>query len=190
MNQEQIHTISALKTVTECRTLELTIRKQGHQTYADAIRERSYEISIENLKSEKECESFSKNLLKNNRPDLVPLINRKSIELLVQKYPGYASLREVEIAALKATYSYEKILSLKNGKKTPATYTWRAITNHGIIGGIDRIVSKGKQTLGFTYLSKLGLKDYSFEAIVLKYPDVFSNIAVEKAQINIGTLAI
>jgi hypothetical protein len=81
MNQEQIHTISALKTVTECRTLELTIRKQGHQTYADAIRERSYEISIENLKSEKECESFSKNLLKNNRPDLVPLINLSLIHI-------------------------------------------------------------------------------------------------------------
>jgi hypothetical protein len=51
MNQEQIHTISALKTVAECRTLELTIRSQGHQTFAEGIRERSYEISIENLKS-------------------------------------------------------------------------------------------------------------------------------------------
>jgi hypothetical protein len=71
----------------------------------------------------------------------------------------------------------KKFLGSKMVKK-PATYTWRAITNHGIIGAIDRIVSNGKQTLGFIYLSKLGLKDYSFEAIVLKYPDVFSNIAV------------
>ncbi|WP_262966710.1 hypothetical protein [Methylobacter psychrophilus] len=174
MNQEKTNKIGALKTIAECKNLELQTRNQGDLAFAEAICERIYEISIDNLKSEIECERFSINALKKDRPDLVKCINRKSIDLLVKKYPGYASLREVEIESLKATYSYEKILRLKNGKRTQATYTWRSIKNYGI-------VSKPRDTSGFTNLSEMGLKDYSFEAIVLKYPNAFSNSAVEQA---------
>lgn len=188
MNQEKTNKIGALKTIAECKNLELQTRNQGDLAYAEAICERIYEISIDNLKSEIrnqkseiECERFSINAVKKGRPDLVKCINRKSINLLVKKYPGYASLREVEIESLKATYSYEKILRLKNGRRTPATYTWSSIKNHGIVGGIDRIVSKPRDTSGFTNLSEMRLKDYSFESIVLKYPNAFSNSAVEQA---------
>jgi hypothetical protein len=189
MLQEKIDKINTLKTIAECKDLELLAKKKSDNIFAKAIRERIYEISIDNLKSEQECDNFSKNSLKNNRPDLVVLINRKSIELFVQNYPGYTSLNTVEIASLKATYSYEKLLRLKNGKKTRATYTWRAIKNYGILKGIDRIVSIGKQTTGFNYLSTLGLTDYSFEALVLQYPNDFSTKAVEKAKVRIGSLA-
>jgi hypothetical protein len=189
MNKEKISKINSLKTIAECKNLELQARNQGDLAFAEAICERIYDISIDNLKSERECERFSINAVNNGRSDLVKRINRKSIDLLVEKYPGYASLREVEIESLKATYSYEKILRLKNGRRTRASYTWRSIKNHGIIGGIDRIVSNARDTLGFTHLSEMRLKDYSFEAIVLKYPKAFSNSAVEQASFRIGGCA-
>jgi hypothetical protein len=84
--------------------------------------------------------------------------------------------------SLKAVYAYEKILHIKNRKRTRATYTWRSIKDHGIIGGIDRIVSKSAETIGFNHLSEIRLTDYSFEAIVLKYPDSFTSNAVEQAK--------
>ena len=186
MNQEQIQIINALKTVTECKELEDKAKSQGNLILAKAAHERMFELSINNLKNEKECESFAKNAKKLNRPDLVKAVNRKSIDLFLKIYPGYSELREVETECLKAVYAYEKILHSKNRKRIRATYTWRSIKDHGIIGGIDRIVSKSAETIGFNHLSEIELTDYSFEAIVLKYPDSFTGKALNQAQKRMG----
>jgi hypothetical protein len=105
MNQEQAQIISALKTVAKCKELESKAKSQGNLLLARAARERMYEISIDNLKNEKECESFAKNAKKLDRPDLVKAIHCKSIELSVKKYPVYSELRELEAECLKAEVS-------------------------------------------------------------------------------------
>jgi len=71
MNQEKTIKIGALKTIAECKNLEPQARNQGDLAFAESICERIYDISIDNLKSERECNRFSINAANNGRPDLV-----------------------------------------------------------------------------------------------------------------------
>lgn len=186
MNQDEIEIINALTTVNECIEIENQAKSQKNLSLASAAREKLCVISINNLKTEKECENFAKNAEKRQRPDLVELIHRKSIDLAIKKHPDFSSLRVVEIECLKAIYCYEKVLKIKNGKTTKANYTWKSISNHGIINAVDKLVSKTDDTMGFTHLNKIGLADYSFEAIVIRYPNSFSNKAAEQAKLRLS----
>lgn len=80
--------------------------------------------------------------------------------------------------ALEAVYAYEEVLSLKNGKKTRAGRTWQMIERHGIIGAVERAVNRPTETQGYTALVEMGLEDYAFENVILRYPDLFSEQAV------------
>lgn len=185
MNQDQIETISALTTVKECIEFETLAKSQKNLAIANAARERLYAIRIASLRTEDECIKFAKNAERLQRPDLVALSHRKSIELSIQKHPDYCSLYPVEIECLKAVYGYEIALTMKNGRTTKATYTWRSIKDHGIIESVNRIVSKPTKTMGFNHLSKIGLTDYSFEAIVKNHKSSFTNKTVEQAQLRL-----
>ena len=56
------------------------------------------------------------------------------------------------------------------------------IKRHGVIPAVERVVTKREVSSGFTALAAMGLQDYAFEAVVLRYPESFSSEAVAISQ--------
>jgi hypothetical protein len=138
---------------------------------------------IDTLKSVKQCETLEKNALKRDDSQLAIEARRKAIEIQAESHDANT---EVEREGIKAIYTYERYLKEKNGKATKATRTWQMIKRYGIMEAIERAVTRAQDTLGYTSLVKMGLQDYSFEAVVLRYPNEFSEEAVKfsKSRIN------
>jgi hypothetical protein len=77
---------------------------------------------------------------------------------------------------------YEQALSVKRGRRTPATRTWQMIERHGIIGAAERAVNRTKETSGYTALAEIGMRDFAFEAVVSRHPGSFSADAVTRSR--------
>lgn len=144
----------------------------------------SVEEIVARLKTPQDCDAVSINAIEGNRPEVVIAAQRKKIELLAEQY-GDAHT-EAEKECIKAVYAYEEALTTKNGKKTRATYTWRGIRKNGILKAVDKAVSKKTETKGYAELMKMGLQDMAFEAVVLKYPSLFSDEAVQRSKERLG----
>ena len=130
---------------------------------------------VARLKSPEDCEKFAKNAVRLGRPDLADQARRHSIDLRATEY-GDAS--EVEKECIQAILAYEEVLSRKNGRRTRATRTWQMIKRRGILGAVERAVSRPTQTAGYELLVEMGLADFAFEAVILRHPEQFSQEAV------------
>jgi hypothetical protein len=131
------------------------------------------------IRTPEDCEKFARNALERNRPDLAIEAGRRGIELRAERY-GAESAAEKE--ALQAVYAYEEVLTKKNGKRTRATRTWQMIERRGIIEAMERAVNRSAETQGYTALLEMGLEEFAFEAVILRYPELFSNEAVAKSK--------
>ena len=131
---------------------------------------------IKNLDTPKKCEIFANNALSAGREDLAKQAKERAIQLKAETYGAETS---AEKEAIKAVYAYEEILSANNGKKTRASRTWPMIQKYGIINAVERAVNRKAETKGYTVLLEMGLEAYAFEAVILRYPDQFSESAVE-----------
>jgi hypothetical protein len=134
---------------------------------------------IKNLKSELECSNFEANAVRLNHLDLAKQAKLRLLELKAEA-KGAETLVEKE--ALQAIFAYEQVLSLKHGKPTRAGRTWPMISKHGIIGGVERVVNRPVESAGYTALAEMGLEDFAFEAVILRYPEEFSDSAVQISQ--------
>lgn len=92
----------------------------------------------------------------------------------------------VERDCIKALEIYEQVLFKKHNKRYRATYVRRAIRQHGIVRAFDVIVRKPKKTQGYTDLADRGMGAFSFESVVLKHKNAFSEDAVAKAEARQG----
>ncbi len=137
---------------------------------------------VRRLTTVKECEQFILNV-KEKWPDLVKEARRKVVELRAAEH---GAKTEAEREALRAVYAYEEARSAKNGRKTHATRTWRMVKQRGILSAVDRLVSKKKETMGYETLVEMGMQDFAFEAVVLRYPKLFSQKARERSKARIG----
>jgi putative zinc finger/helix-turn-helix YgiT family protein len=132
---------------------------------------------VARLKTPDECEQFALNV-QNRLPDLARAARRRAVEL---RAAAHGALSAVERAALEAVYAYERVLSQKRGKKIRANRTWQMIKKHGITGTVERAVSSKRDPAGYTALAEMGMQDLAFEAIVVRYPAVFSEEAVSRS---------
>ena len=137
---------------------------------------------VAKLKTPEECAVFEKNVLQRGRPDLAVESRKRALELRAEKY---GAKTEVERACLEAIYAYEQVLTTRNGRTTRASRTWQMIRRHGILGAVERAVNREAETLGFTALLEMGLKDYAFEAVVVRNPTLFSREAVRRSQARV-----
>ena len=135
--------------------------------------------SVKKLKTPDDCERFAKNAVERGRPDLVQESRKRAVELRAE---SYGAKSQAERECLEAVYAYEEILSAKNGKKTKASRTWQMIKKHGILPAVERAVNRPQETAGYTALLEMGLEDFAFEAVVVKYPDLFSKEAVTRCK--------
>jgi hypothetical protein len=131
---------------------------------------------VKRLHTPDECEIFARNAEDKGRADLAAQARRRRVELQAQSSGAHSA---AEREALQAVYAYEEVLSQKNGKRTRATRTWQMIQRHGIIEAVERAVNRSVETQGYRALIEMGMEDLAFEAVVSKYPDLFSDKAVE-----------
>jgi hypothetical protein len=62
------------------------------------------------------------------------------------------------------------------------------VTKLGIIVTMESIVKKPTESAGYEALVKMGMQDMSFEAVVLRHPDVFSAEAVAQSKQSLDSL--
>ena len=76
-------------------------------------------------------------------------------------------------------------LQRSSKKGYPATVFRRMRRYHGTVEAIERLVPTGDIQSGFKQLVKLGMRDWTIEAAVLKFPGRFSKSAVECAEFRL-----
>lgn len=137
---------------------------------------------VKRLRTPEECERFAKNAAERDRPDLAQEARKRAVALRAEFYGAES---QVERECLEAIYAYEEVLTAKNGRKTKASRTWQMIKKHGILPAVERAVNRPQETVGYAALLEMGLEDYAFEAVVVKFPDLFSEEAVVRCEARI-----
>ncbi len=56
------------------------------------------------------------------------------------------------------------------------------IKEHGVLPAVERIVLKRSESVGYTALAEMGLKEFAFEAVILRHPEHFSPEAVARSR--------
>jgi hypothetical protein len=136
------------------------------------------------LRNPQECEQFIKNVHE-KYPELAIEARRRLVEL---RAAAHGAQTDAEREALRAVYAYEEVLSAKRGRRTRASRTWQMIERHGIIGAVERVVNRPDETLAYTTLVEMHMEDFAFEALVLRYPQLFTPNTVSRAKMRLGTL--
>ncbi len=131
---------------------------------------------VRKINTVEKCEIFSTNAKNKGREDLAKQALERSVQIRAKAHDVSSN---AEREALQAVYAYEEVLSANNGKRTRASRTWPMINRHGIIGAVERAVNRAEETQGYRSLIEMGLEDYAFEAVILRYPEHFSDEAIE-----------
>lgn len=130
---------------------------------------------VQNLKTINECETFAKNARERGAPELADQARMRAVQLRAQ---AHGAKTEAECECLQAVYAYEEVLSYQKRRRQPASRTWQMIKRLGVIPAVERVVTKREVSSGFTALASMGLKDFAFEAVVLRHPTAFSEEAI------------
>jgi hypothetical protein len=138
---------------------------------------------VAKIKTPEDCEKFARNAARLGREDLVEQARKRALELRATEY---GSGSEAEKECLKAIFAYEEVLTKKNGRRTRATRTWQMIDRHGIIGAAERAVNRKAETAGYKALLEMDLQEFAFEAVILRYPHLFSSDAVARSKQRIS----
>ena len=136
---------------------------------------------VTRLKTPDECERFAVNV-REKYPALAKEARRRAVEL---RAAAYGAKTAAELEALQAVYAYEEVLSSKKGKRIHASRTWQMIRRHGIIGAVERAVNRESETAGYKALVEMGMQDFAFEAVIARYPELFSPEAVKHAKARV-----
>ena len=80
----------------------------------------------------------------------------------------------METELWKALYAYEEILTRKNQRRTLAGRTRQMITRYGIIGTAERAVNRKIEAMGYKVLVEMGMQDLTFESVITKFPESFT----------------
>jgi len=139
---------------------------------------------VGHLKTPEDCEQVALNV-EAKQPGFAIAARRKAIEI---KASTHKPTTEVEEQSLQAVYAHERVMTLERGRKTRATRQWQMITKLGIINAMESIVKNPTASASYNALVKMGMQDMSFEAVVLRHPDVFSAEAVTQSKQSLDAL--
>lgn len=128
---------------------------------------------IQKLETVEDCRKFVEVFTQ-----LANLARQRALELQAKSHGAYDA---VEMELYQVIYAYEEVLSKKNGKKTRANRTWQMVKKHGIVETAARAVNRKMEPQGYQYLVEMGLGNNTFEAVIVKHPNVFSQDVVAHA---------
>jgi hypothetical protein len=139
---------------------------------------------VGHLKTPEDCEQVALNV-EAKQPAFAIAARRKAIEI---KASTHKATTEAEEHSFQAVYAYERVMTLARGRKTRAIREWKMVTKLGIIPAVESIVKNPTASAGYEALVKMGMQDMSFEAVVLRHPDVFSVEAVAQSRQSLDAL--
>jgi len=134
---------------------------------------------IARLKTPRDARTFAKNARERGRPDLETeaLDHARALQAIQD---GHTSPAQLAIAT--ALYAYEEARSQLKGRTFRANRTRQMITNRGALEAAERMVLSRKPSQGYEVLEEAGLQELSFEAIIVRFPDEFSEHAIQATQ--------
>lgn len=136
---------------------------------------------IDNCNDVDKLKAMQRNVLKKGHTEYAQRCEAKIARLKAQafldlhSFPLDSPERGIEEVGMAYLIEYE---NLKGGRL--ASRTRQAIRNRGVLGAVDSVVSKSGPSDGFEFLREQNRLDISWEAVVLMYPDNFT----EKARSN------
>ena len=131
------------------------------------------------LKTIEECDAFRTNAIERGYNELAAEARQRKVQI---KAESYGTQSDVERECIEALFAYEEVLTEKRGRTQKATRTWPMIAKYGVIDTVERVVNREADASGYTALVEMGLKDYAFEAIILRHPEAFSKEAVMRSR--------
>jgi hypothetical protein len=137
---------------------------------------------IARLKTPQDCERFAKNANALNEPQLAKAAKKRAVELRALEHGAES---DAEREALEAIYAVEELATQRNGRRTKASRTWQSIARFGILGTVERVVSRAKATDAYNDLVAVGLDEFTFETVVIRHPDLFKPETVERAKARV-----
>ena len=138
---------------------------------------------IARLRTSQDARNLAKNARRLGHLELEADALRRASELRAIE-DGYTSAAQQAIAI--ALYAYEEQQSRLKGRTFRATRTRQMLGKHGALAAAERMVLQTQPSTGFEVLEEAGLQELSFEAIVDRFPEEFSNAAVEAARARLS----
>lgn len=136
---------------------------------------------VETAKSPADCDSLIANASRAGNNELVLLTRRRKIVL---QAATHGAAKQVEVEAWNGIYAIEEYRRSQGKKHWRATYTRRAIDNRNgdIVSTVDDAVCRAVPTDGFQEMIDAGLAEFLWERLVLRFPEQFSERAIEQAR--------
>jgi len=133
---------------------------------------------LSKLKTPESCEQYATNV-ESRHPDLALAARRQAVALRAARH---GATSDVEQAAWRAVYAYERARSLEAGKTIRASRTRSMIERLGALAAVERIVTRRQESMGYQTLAAMGMLDMAFEAVVIDHPDAFSAEALVRSR--------
>ena len=143
------------------------------------------EDRLTRLKTPEDCELVASNVAAKD-PLYAKQLIRRAVVLNANKHNAATA---VEQDALEALYANERALAQDRGKKVSTSRTVTMIKRRGIIAVLEKIVTQKQETDSYPTLTKMGMQDKFYEAVVLRHPDSFSAEAVAQSKLRLGESA-
>jgi hypothetical protein len=140
---------------------------------------------VPKLKTPEACEKFARNVETRGKPELALAARRRAVQLRAAQH---GATTPAEREALEAVYAYERVLYAKHGKNIRASRTWKMISERGILSAVEHLVTRSSETMGYRAVIEMGMPDMAFEAVVLRYPELFSREAVRRSKERLDAL--
>lgn len=131
------------------------------------------------LKTPEECAIFAINAADRGRPELALEARKRAVQLRAE---SFGADTEVIRECIEAIFAYEEVLSIKAGRRQPATRTWQMIKRLGVIEAVERVVNRKSDAMGYTALVEMGLEEHAFEAVILRNQTAFSAEAILRSK--------
>lgn len=133
---------------------------------------------VTRLNTPDQCKQFIINV-QAQYPDLAKQARRRAIALRAR---DFGATDDVEREALECVFALEEAKTTNPLRPYRANRTWTAIKTNGIVKTVNNIVARKAESSGYEALTKAGLDEFTFENVVLKHPERFSEAAVTEAR--------
>jgi hypothetical protein len=138
---------------------------------------------VSRLKTSQDARQLAENASRLGREDVSAQALEKARELQAVE-DGYDSPAQIAIAS--ALYAYEEEQSRAKRRTFRANRTRQMLAKHGALRAAERMVMNRQPSKGFGVLEEAGLRELSFEAIIDRFPEEFSPIAVVAARARLS----
>ena len=123
------------------------------------------------------------NWYRNGREHKMPSIMQAALKRAIDlRAEGFEPNDDFEDAVFHALAGYEIVLSIKNNRRVAANRTRNLLKRRTPQEALEFLVSVSNEIYGFQTLADMQLAEFTFESVVVRFPNLFTPEQIEKAQ--------